>query len=872
MMTNDTTNGQRPAPGPYLPAANTLLAGFLAWAAISAGFFALKMLMEERPEFVGQPASKLSADMIQESPWVVTRKMSDDVSVIKAMQPEHADVRFNMAGRRDYRGLRTIMDMSGEFHAQFGLSNGLDEAVFVLFKCPHPRNGIPDGGSLAAGGLRLQSSVDGVQENGSDAWLWSGALEAHRVANIDISYQVAALKSATYRVGDQNGNPVKQLRVAFQRRDLDSMRFESGDGTKASTEETVSWERRDFLAPDFYTGAVVESRSLYQSLSQLLEIGPGICLLFLLAVSAVVLARQELNPVQIVTIAVGYGLYFPLILYQSAHLSFPVAVGIAAVVPGVLLLNYARWLLGARIGLLGGMVCLLLYWVFPTWAAFAGWNRGMVLLCLGVVTLYVLIDLQNQAFRRKAAVVALLATLLWPGGASAAEAQVIVPGELLAKAPEAKKETRPALVAFAPAQYQVKMDTNYFRVEALATFQILRAGDSPKALFSAPVYLLESHIESPDTNLAWIIGASNGLWLEAERSGPGTLRLSYRVPIEDREGKRRAEIPVLAGVSGNAKLEAARNDLEILTGSLWSKSAADKATVYDIGVTGEGKLTVEWRDHGNDSLAQPPKMTAPLTAHPAQPPKPPEPAKDFYGIGLTRAQHLTVVNSDGSCTHFAEFEMPAFQGEEFRIRLPVGARLISVSVNGNEIQSPVVEDQYCRVKLPGREAQQTVDRLSFRISYPPFAAGVHWHRGAGAARSVPDSRHDGVGGGPPQRFRGAGYFQRLGNPKISTRLGPLWGLRAHPAISRAHLFGQRPGPARLGWSQPEVSADCAWSLGGSSRVIPVRRGEPSPFKADSSGDKSNAIGGGASVCELIEKPLACIKMPDRNNALWTGRF
>lgn len=731
MITNDPSTGERPAaaprpvssPLPCRPSFGTIAAGLLAWAAISAGFFGLKMLMEDRPEFVGQPASGLKAEMIQESPRVVTRKISDDVSVIKPMQPEHSEVRFDMTGRRDYRGLRTIVDMSGDFHAQFGLTNGLDEAVFVLFKCPHPRTGTPNGGSLPASGLRLQSSANGVQENTGDAWLWSGALEAHASANIDISYQVASLKGATYRAGDQNGNPVKQLRVTFHRKDLDSMRFESGDGIKAATEETVSWERRDFLAPDYYSGMIVESRNLYQSLSQLLEIGPGLCLLFLLAVSAVILARQELEAVQIVTIAVGYALYFPLILYLSAHLSFPLAVLIAAIVPGALLLNYARWLLGAKLGLLGGLIFLALSWVFPTLAAFAGWNRGMVLLCLGVVTLYVLIDLQNQALRRKAAAAVLLTMCLCPGALNAAEVQVIVPGELVAKTAEGKHETPPALVAFAPAQYQARQETNYFDVEVVAAFQILRAGEPAAPLLRVPVYLVESHVQSVETNLAWILSASNGLWLAAEHTGSGTLRLSYRVPIENREGKWRAEIPALAGVSGNVRLESGRNDLEILKGSLWSKSTADKATVYDIGVTGQETLALEWRDQGNEAPARQATPAGPPAVASAQTAKPSEPAKDFYGIGLTRAEHLTVINSDGSCTHFAEFEMPAFQGEEFRMRLPAKARLISVSVNGNEIQSPVVEDRNCRVKLPGREAQRTVDRLSFRIAYPPSRLG-----------------------------------------------------------------------------------------------------------------------------------------------------
>jgi hypothetical protein len=136
--------------------------------------------------------------------------------------------------------------------------------------------------------------------------------------------------------------------------------------------------------------------------------------------------------------------------------------------------------------------------------------------------------------------------------------------------------------------------------------------------------------------------------------------------------------------------------------------------VYDLGITGGESLALEWRDPGMNPPAMPIKPERPPVAAPVPP------ASSFYGIGLTRAQHLTVINSDGSCTHFAEFEMPASPGGEFRLRLPAGVRLLSISINGNEIQSPVIEDQNCRVKLPDREAQQAVDRLSFRLAYPPL--------------------------------------------------------------------------------------------------------------------------------------------------------
>ncbi|MBE0545149.1 MAG: hypothetical protein IH623_27740 [Verrucomicrobia bacterium] len=696
-----------PATGPLVA---PITAGLLSWGAIAIGFLGLKILMQERPEFVGPPIRSTKAELVQESPQVVARKVSDDVSVIKPVQPQFSDVQINMQGRRDYRGLRTVLDMSGEFRARYSVTNAFEEPLFVLFKCPHPRTERGDNQGLLAGELRLQSSVNGVQENVRDAWIWSGTLEPHTAASLEVSYHVGSLQGISYRVGEQNGNPVKQHRVTFTRQDLDSMRFESGDGTKRTADPTVVWERRDFLAPDFFSANIEESRNLYRSLSQLMEIGPLICLLFLLAVSAVILARQRLTAIQMLTIAAGYAFYFPLILYLSSRFTFPIALVIALVVPGALLVNYARWLLGGKLGLIGGVVFLLLYQVFPTLAAFAGWNRGMVLLCLGVVTLAVLINLQNRALKRNVAVAATMLLLFaFSGSLRAAEIQVLLPGELAGKMLAPGREITNALLAFEPAQYQVRQEATYFRVEARLSFQVLRAGELPVPLFRVPVHLQSSKFEPAEPDVARLVTVTNRPGLLVQRPGPGVLQLSYRVGLETREGKRRAQIPLLLGPSGNVRVESPRHDLELLTGSLWAKSTADKTGVYDVGVAGEELLVIEWRDQGGDPLLGRGGVAGG--------------AKEFYGIGITRAQHLTVLNSDASCTHFAEMELPVFQTEEFHLKLPGGSRLISVSVNGSEISSPVVEDQLCRVRLPAREAQQTAHRLSFRIAYPPVRLG-----------------------------------------------------------------------------------------------------------------------------------------------------
>ena len=292
-----------------------------------------------------------------------------------------------------------------------------------------------------------------------------------------------------------------------------------------------------------------------------------------------------------------------------------------------------------------------------------------------------------------------------------AEVQVILPVELAHKLPEASVPREPtnAVVAFDPAQYQIQHEGTSFRVEVKAPFQVLRPGDAPLPLFAAPVHLLESRVEPAEAVPGRVIAISNRLGLFTQRSGEATLHLAYRVPVLNREGKKRAQIPILLQPSGSVRLESPRTDLEVLTGSLWTKTAAGKTTTYDIGTAGEESVTIEWRDPGDGTMPAPEG--------------PGDHSKEFYGIGLKRAQNLTIINSDGSCTHFAEFEVPVAQAEDFRLKLPAKARLISVSINGAEVTAPVVEQQMCRLRLPKREGQQLIHRLSFRIAYPGMPLG-----------------------------------------------------------------------------------------------------------------------------------------------------
>jgi hypothetical protein len=144
--------------------------------------------MQERPQFVGQPMRVSNVELIQKSPLAVARRVTDDISVINPATPEFSDVQFDMRGRRDYRGLRTIMDMSGEFRAQYVLTNVFDEPI-SFFQCPHPQAAARDFCWRVV--LKLQASAVGVQRMQGRAW--SGTVSP-QLGDVEISYQAASVK------------------------------------------------------------------------------------------------------------------------------------------------------------------------------------------------------------------------------------------------------------------------------------------------------------------------------------------------------------------------------------------------------------------------------------------------------------------------------------------------------------------------------------------------------------------------------------------------------------------------------------------------------------------------------------------------------
>lgn len=671
------------------------------WLCIAVGFLGLKILMQERPQFAGRQLKFAKTDLVQASPKVVMRKVRGDVSACRDIQAEQTEISFEMKARRDYRGLRTIIDMAGEFDGRYTIANPHDEAVFVLLRCPHPHSGLQQSQNLNASGLKLEADGPGVLENTGAAWIWSGELGPREARRITVSYRVAGVTGIKYHVGESGGDLIKAHRVAVSVEDLPAMVFTGSDGDVLPSNNRVVWERSDFLPPDSFSARITETRSLYAALDQLLDLGPFVSLLFIVSTLAVMLAGpRKPTGLQVITIAVGYSFYFPLILYLSVRFTFPVAMLIAVVAPGALLLNYTRVSLGVRVGLFGGMVFLALYQVFPTLGAFAGWNRGMVLLCLGMVTLAVLINLQNRALKRNGLATALLLVAANSGFGDTQSVQVLVPAELVSPG-GAEVVCPPALICFGPAAYDVKLEDRYAAVNVSLPVQVIRVGESESPLFDTPVCLLSWEVPA----IVRLVTGPDQCRLQAMQEGDGVLRFDYRVPITLSGKQLAAVVPLLRVPCGRMTLEDRRADIEFAGGHVWEQAQRGEVTRYEVGLAGAGEIAIEVPARGPAGGAEDPSS-----------------AERLYGIGVTESQQLTVINSDGTCTHFAEYSLPAFHSGVFELDLPVTSTVISASVNAREIQEPLTRAGRCRIPLAG-DVQGTVQRVSLRLALPHVRLG-----------------------------------------------------------------------------------------------------------------------------------------------------
>ena len=459
---------------------------------------------------------------------------------------------------------------------------------------------------------------------------------------------------------------------------------------------------------------------------QLLETAPIVTVLFLVAFAAVLLPRRRVSALQIFTVAALFAFYFPFVLYLSVQLSFPWALGVALTVPGLMFLNFMRQIVGPALGVLGGTLAVVVYQLFPTLTAFAGWNRGLVLLCVGTVTLFVVVDLQRPRRDRSAMASAALvfaAAFLLPGPADAQSpldsksfpgakqseggaahidraVRVSLPAEWVRaeSSPESvgvRRAPQPSTIVFGVADYSVRVEQRFVEIDARIPIEVLEVGELATTLFTEAIFLQES--ELPE--FLRTPGVAPTIDVVATEHGQGVIELSYRAPL-GLEGERfSALIPLARTPAGHIRLVAKSKRLDFQGARLWSSELVDEGMRYELGVAGHERLEIGWKASATGAAAGlgDPDPTQPAAESGANPQA--RTALDLYGIGIISAHHLSVLRSDGSAQHFAVYRLPAFAPEFVELRLPGASRVVSVVVDGHELDRPELEGDRCRVRL-----------------------------------------------------------------------------------------------------------------------------------------------------------------------------
>ncbi len=695
---------------------------------LAAGFAGLRYLLGARPEFVGAPPRYPTTILVQETPRVLVRGLRDDVSAVDEIHPDTADVRFELTARTDSRGLRVLQELAGSFEARFTLLNTRPDPVFVLFRLPHPHADGTSASGVATKAVRLEVDGPGVRESSASAWYWSGRLDPGASRVLVVGYETAGVSGVRYAVETARDAAIRELRVAVRVTGVDRLVWDSkGGGGSAGAKDgpearSVVWERKNFLPPDEFHVDVPEGRSLHQALSKLVEMGPLVSALYLITILSTIAARRSLGGAMVQTVAIGFFFYFPLVLYLSVRMRFGIAVALAAGIPGLLLANYLRWVLGPRLGIIGAALAVAIFEIFPTLAAFGAWNRGLVLLTCGLVTLAVVIDLQNRALQtslaaaRAAAPVTTgllgllaLAPALASGTAHAAPPAdstpitVTLPATLLDENEARTRPPAPVLASFGVVRYQARIEERFVEVHATVAVEVVREGPPDRVLVPGGVPIVSREL----SNGLYLAPVDAGLGLGARGTPRGSLEIVYRAALAHAGERVEVELPLLVDQAGTFEVTGPPVHLDVTNGLLWS-SRVDTEGHWAIGVTGHGPLTLGYDTRPGVAAAE--SEAAPGNVA-------------IYGIRVLNADQLTVIHSDGSCAHFAAFELPADHPDVFEVVLPSGSQVLSTIVDGHEATRAARDGERYRVPLEPLARRDESRLVSLRLALPAQPLG-----------------------------------------------------------------------------------------------------------------------------------------------------
>lgn len=708
-----------------------VVAGLVSLLFLSFGYMVLYGLLQSRPQFVDWGLHHDAPSLVQASPTFALRRISGLSHDMEIKAPDVAEVVFDMRANKDWRGMHGVRSIEGNCEARFVLENPYPEPVHALFHLPGPKSERGEDADIQMLNIGAADGSGLVQRDQHGAWVWSGQIEADGEVELEVSYTVEQLSGVSYEVAPKGGGSVKDLTVTVNLNEkahlVVSPPTKAKDGELkrklyhepdpvGEDKQAVVWERKNYISQDTFSARLETGHSIFSALERLLQVAPLVTGMFLVTLVSFLGKGRTARPSEVFLLAMGYGYYFPLVLYLNAQYQFTSSLLIAFVTSAVILLNYARFLLGGWRGVLGGLVLLGLYQIVPTMMAFAEWDRGMVLLSLGAVMLCALVDLQTQKLKQAVSVGALGACAILP-------AVELVPFQGFGTRPEGvgiatanvrhKEATIPEVVVSFPARLwpqgesgteledspdgmlslgvaSYEMTLSDTSLDIQVSVDISASGSSQEAvlLFPPQTYVLE--LEMPP----FLALRSNkaGLAVQLIEAGAGQANFHYKVPISYSGTHARSQVPLLVDAVGKLQLISDEPDLRFEGAAIWSKRQRDEQFVWQLGVSGVSKFGINWErevTHVNGAAGDADALDAV-----------PESGEESYGFQVSVARHLTIIGPEGDMLHLARFELArGATDEELVLAVPNGLEYVSAQVDGQTVAVPPVVEGLCHLKL-----------------------------------------------------------------------------------------------------------------------------------------------------------------------------
>jgi hypothetical protein len=681
----------------------------LSIAILWGGYLLLYQLLSVRPQFVGLNLQSVESWLLQDCPSFVSRKVGDPSYAYTHHSPRSCDVVFEMRTNEDKRGLKVIRSLSGECKSVIAIENPHAEPSHVLLRIPRPEE--LKGGPIDISSFRLKApnGLEGKIHETPGAILWSGQLAGGQRVEMEASYGIPAVSSVSFAVDPQSPQGMEEISVAVNFGQDVPLVLQGGTDTgKRVDKSSQVWKRENIMSSGRFGVRLQDGHSVFQALQRLLQIAPLVGCMFVITLLALLKRGRKAQPSELLILTGVYGYYFPLLLYLNARYPFHWAFIIAFCASSAILLNYARFLLGFKKGVLGGLCLLGLFQVVPTLMAFARWDRGMCLLSLSAFTLFVLVDMQTQKLKERISSGALAACALFPPlvGMPEFPAPLFAVPVVAESAAETQEPPPKESVLFrGEAYYEAKVLGG--TVKVLARMPVKASAALSTREFLLPTVTALKTRDLPEFLRVTVDSA--GAWIRAEKSGVGEVCCLYEAATTSSAQRTKCRVSLYDNSEGKVRFESPHQNVRFSNAVVLSKEVLDGMTIFELSVHGGSAFEATW-DLKAGSGGNPDDSGAIQRSA----------GTGLYELDIVNSCHLTIIEADGAVLHFAQFTITnESKLTELSLTIPPGSEITSVSIDGIESTPPVHHEGSCTVPL-GNAPRSGKDRLvELRIRLAP---------------------------------------------------------------------------------------------------------------------------------------------------------